>query len=121
MKMNKQVLEILNDSDQLSDTPAPARSLSLLSLVEPATPGMKARQLFNDARVVSLDHLSQVASTVNVLRELLDAVVDAGDLYVPGAHEFAERLSEDLFWRSKSLELLTQRQRDSSQPAPRRR
>jgi hypothetical protein len=120
MKTNKQAAEILGDGERLSEAPA-ARSPPLLSLVEPPLPGTKAWQLFNDARVISLDHLAQVASTISLLRDLLDTVVDAGDLYVPGAHEQAERLSEDLFWKSKSLELVTQRQRDSGRTTPRRR
>jgi hypothetical protein len=37
-------------------------------------------------------------------------VLAGGDLYAPGVRDFAERFSEELLWRSKSLELLTQRQ-----------
>lgn len=94
---------------------APGRSARSLALVSPPPihglgPGQRARALFAEARAMSVDHLAAIAEEIAVLRGLLDAVTDAGDLYVPGVREFSSRLSEDLFWRSKTLEMLTQRQ-----------
>ena len=92
-----------------------ARTATTLTLVSPPTPhnvgpGERARELFAEARTMSLDHLSALAEEITILRALLDAVVDAGDLYVPGVRAFSIRLSEDMFWRSKTLEMLSQRQ-----------
>ncbi|HVM98570.1 MAG TPA: hypothetical protein VMT68_00030 [Caulobacteraceae bacterium] len=97
------------------------RTMPALSLVEPPPPGAKALGLFRDARAASLDHLAEVEAAMAVLRERLETVVEAGDLYVVGVQAFAERLAEELFWKGKSFELLVQRQREGAGPAARRR
>lgn len=38
-------------------------------------------------------------------------VVDGGDLYAASLQDFARRLAEELFWRAKTLQALTERQR----------
>jgi hypothetical protein len=93
------------------------RAPTILSLVEPPPAAARARQLFVEARAISREHLTEVSAAMTVLRERLEAVVEAGELYAPGVHDFAERLSEELFWRLKSFEALTQRQHED---APRR-
>jgi hypothetical protein len=89
--------------------PAPA-----LELVEAPPAAVKARQLFAEARAVSLDHLRATGEAMESLAERLAAIVEAGDLYVPGVREFAARLAEDLAWKSKTLAMLTQRQTDNA-------
>jgi hypothetical protein len=81
-----------------------------LELVEPPPPALKALQLFEEARAVSLEHLRALEAAMANVRGLAEAVVDAGDLYVPGLREFARTLGEDLMWKSKTLELLSLRQ-----------
>ena len=82
-----------------------------LSLVEAPPPGVRALQLFQEARKASLDHVASLESAIVAVRELADAIVEGGDLYAPGLHEFAGQLTEDLFWKSKTLAALALRQR----------
>ena len=82
-----------------------------ISLVESPPPGVKARQLLQEARRASVEHVAALEQAILTARKLSDTVVEAGDLYAPGLHAFATRLSEELFWRSKSLAALAERQR----------
>ncbi len=93
----------------------PAGAPAILSLVEPPPAGARAQRLFEEARAISLEHLAEVATAMTALREQLQTVVEAGDLYDPGLHAFSERLSEDLFWRCKSFALLVERQRAAAE------
>lgn len=81
-----------------------------LGLVEPLPPAARARHLLEEAKLVSLEHLRALQAAVATVRDLADEVVGGGDLYAPGLHELAKNLSEDLFWKSKTLELLSRRQ-----------
>jgi hypothetical protein len=93
------------------DAPSgPQRRPSGLGLVEPLPPAARARHLLEEAKAASLEHLRELQSAVATVRDLADEVVGGGDLYAPGLHELAKTLSEDLFWKSKTLELLSQRQ-----------
>ncbi|HEY2179942.1 MAG TPA: hypothetical protein VGH15_15335 [Caulobacteraceae bacterium] len=89
-------------------TPAP-----VLGLVETPLPAVKARQLFAEARAVSLDHLNALERAMDTVGELLDAVVEGGDLYAPGLREFAGRLTEDLSYKARTLRMLSMRQAES--------
>jgi hypothetical protein len=89
--------------------PRPARAV--IGLVPPAQPGLKARQLFQEAKRASLDHVSELQSAIVCVQALLDDLIEGGEVYAAGLSEFAVRLKEDLFWRSKTLEALAQRQR----------
>ena len=82
-----------------------------LSLVASPSAGERARQLLAQARTVSLEHLKALQQAIAEAQVLSEAVVQGGDLYTPGLHDFAKRLSEDLLWRTKTLEALTERQR----------
>ena len=82
-----------------------------LALVDPATAGDRARQLLAQARSVSLEHLKALQDALAEAQALSEAVVQGGDLYTPGLHDFARRLAEDLRWRAVTLEALTERQR----------
>lgn len=88
-----------------------------ISLVAAPSPALKARQLLDEARRAALEHLRQLQSSMETVRALADSVVEGGELYAPGLPELAGRLSEDLFWRAKTLEMLSQRQRDAFGPA----
>jgi len=103
---------------------APVRPAPNLTLVSPPIqslgPGERAHELFCEARSVSLEQLSALAAQINAVCELLETVVDAGELYVPGVSEFSARLHEDLFWRSKTLAMLSLRQ-EASLVRPRER
>jgi hypothetical protein len=93
------------------DAPSgPQRRPPGLGLVEPLPPAVRARHLLEEARAASLEHLRALQAAVATVRDLSDEVVRGGDLYAPGLHELAKNLSEDLFWKSKTLELLSQRQ-----------
>ncbi len=89
-----------------------ATSLPAIALAPSPPPGLKARQLFAEAQKASLEHVATLQAAVNTVRELLDDVVAGGEIYAPGLAEFASRLAEELFWRSKNLERLAERQRD---------
>ena len=85
----------------------------VLELVGTPPPAVKARQLFEEARVISLDHLRALDQEMTTMCDLLDAVAGGGDLYAPGLREFARKLTEDLSWKTKTLRMLTQRQVDA--------
>jgi hypothetical protein len=92
--------------------PAPRRIAPPLGLVEPPPPGVKARQLYEEARLASLEHLRALDAAIATVRDLSDAIVEGGELYAPGLRDLARRLSEDLSWKAKTLQKLSQRQRD---------
>jgi hypothetical protein len=89
---------------------AVAKGAPAIGLVETPPPAVKARQLFEEARTISLDHLSVLDSAMVTVGDLLDAIVEGGDLYAPGLREFAGRLAEDLSWKTKTLRMLSLRQ-----------
>ena len=91
--------------------PRPRRDLTLVPLAAPAE---RARKLMMDARAASLEHLDALQAAIASTRELAQGVLDGGDLYSPGVHEFSRILAEDLLWRSKNLEALVDRQRKAS-------
>jgi hypothetical protein len=88
-----------------SETGAPA-----LGLVGVSPPALRARQLFKEARAVSLDHLHDLDAALASVSDLLEAIVEGGDLYAPGLREFARKLAEDLSWKNKTLRMLSERQ-----------
>jgi hypothetical protein len=85
---------------------------AVLGVVEAPQAGMKARQLFEEARMTSLEHLRALELAIATVRDLSAEIVHGGDLYAPGLRELARTLAEDLFWKGKTLELLSQRQSD---------
>jgi hypothetical protein len=84
-----------------------------LALVEPTAPGIKALQLYQEARRASLEHVDELVSAVERARSLADELVAGGDLYAPALHDLARRLSEDLLWKGRTLQVLAQRRRDA--------
>lgn len=93
---------------------AAARPRREFALVPPAGPAERARKLMMDARTASLEHLEALQAAIVSTRELAQEVLDGGDLYSPGVHEFSRIFAEDLLWRSKNLEALVDRQRKAS-------
>jgi len=81
------------------------------SHVSPEPAGERARQLLAQARSVSLEHLKALQDALAQAQALSEGVVQGGDLYTPGLHDFARRLAEDLRWRAGTLDALTERQR----------
>jgi hypothetical protein len=81
-----------------------------LGLVGASPPALKARQLFAEARAVSQEHLLSLGVAMESVRDLAAAVVEGGDLYSPGVRELARQLNEDLLWKSRTLQALSQRQ-----------
>ncbi len=67
-----------------------------------------------EAKAASMEHLEALEAALASARILAQDVIDGGDLYGPGLHEFSRTLAEDLLWRSKTLELLVDRQRKAS-------
>ena len=86
------------------------RPAVLLGVVETPPAGLRARQLFEDAQAASLEHLRALDLAIATVRELSDEIVRGGELYAPGLRELARNLAEDLFWKAKTLALLSQRQ-----------
>jgi hypothetical protein len=99
----------------LDEAPAPALQppRRALALVEPTAPGVKALQLYEEARRASLEHVDELVSAVERARILADELVAGGDLYGAGLHDLARRLSEELLWKGRTLQVLAQRQRDT--------
>lgn len=95
-----------------SPAAAPARrGEPELALVPPARPGDRARQLMLEARTASVEHLMELSSAIDVVRSLAETVVESGDVYGVGLRDLAAHLAEDMLWRGKSLQGLTERQR----------
>jgi predicted RNA-binding Zn ribbon-like protein len=88
-----------------------ARTDPELSLVAAAAPAQRARQLLVAAKAASLEHLAVLRESIDATRELSEAVVQGGDLYPAGLSDFVKRFSEELLWRSRTLEALADRQR----------
>jgi hypothetical protein len=90
--------------------PAPSAATALarpaIGLVSPPPAGLRARQLFQEARRASLDHVGALQDALAGVRQLLGDLVEGGEVYSPGLNALAARLAEDLFWRSKTLEAL---------------
>jgi hypothetical protein len=103
---------LLRSGPAKTASPLQKRPAVLLGVVETPPAGLRARQLFKDAQVASLEHLRTLESAIATVRELSDEIVRGGDLYAPGLRELARTLAEDLFWKAKTLELLSQRQGD---------
>ncbi len=87
----------------------PARIEPELSLVPRARPDERALKLYAEARLASFEHLVALETAIGETRALAEAVVDGGDLYGPGVQDLARRLTEELFWRGKSLEAFRNR------------
>lgn len=85
--------------------PAPA-----LELVVDPSPAVKARQLFEEAKAASFEHLRLLDAGLQTVGGQLEAIVEGGDLYAPGLREFARKLAEDLAYKTKTLRMLSQRQ-----------
>src|SRR5579862_9082638 len=77
-----------------------------LSLVPPAAPGERARQLLQEARSAALEHLQLLQQSIAETRALAETIARNGDLYGVGVEDLARRLAADLEWRSKTLEAL---------------
>ena len=97
-------------------TPAAPRALELVE----TPPSVRAQQLYEEAKVAALEHLTRLEAAMEDLRELADAVIDGGELYSPGVHDFARQLSEELLWKTKTFQALAQRQGETVSPTPRR-
>jgi hypothetical protein len=80
-----------------------------IGLVAPLPAALRARRLFHEAKEASLEHVEALRSAIGVVCDLADAVAEGDELYGPGLREFASRLTEDLFWKSKTLEMMAQR------------
>jgi len=94
----------INQSGAAETEPATSeRRRPDIALVEAPPAGVKARQLLREATKASLEHLAAFDAAIGDVRELADAIVEAGDLYGPGLNDFARRLSEELFWKTKTL------------------
>jgi hypothetical protein len=102
------------------------RAKPVLTVVSPPTPpetarqraeptfavaiptAIRARQLFEEAKALSLEHVRSLGSAIDAVRDLSEQIALGGDLYSPGIRDLAERLAEDLLWKSKSVEQLVQ-------------
>lgn len=81
-----------------------------LGLVEAPPPGVRARQLWAEARKAAHDQLRQVEAALAETHALLSDVADGGDLYAPGLRDLAARMADDLKVRAATFAALSQRQ-----------
>jgi len=81
-----------------------------LTLVAPR-PAERAQRLLLEARAASLEHLAALQAAIGQAHALAEAAAEGGEVYPVGAQDFARRLTEELFWRGKSLEALIERER----------
>jgi hypothetical protein len=76
-----------------------------------STPAERARLLMREARAAAVEQLGILGAAIKVVRDLSLEVLDGDDAYSAGIRDLTARLSEDLLWRGKSLEVLTDRER----------
>lgn len=92
-----------------------ARSETLgpdLATIRPAAPSERARALLTSAKTAAVEHLDALHAALESALALASEVRAGGsDLYGPGPHELASRMAEELAWRVKTLQSLTDRQR----------
>jgi len=81
---------------------------------EPVSAAIRARRLFQEAKALSLEQVRSLGSAIETVRDISESIVQDHDLYSPGIRDLAERLAEDLLWKSKSLEQLVQTQAGQS-------
>jgi hypothetical protein len=79
-----------------------------LALAPPASAGSRARQLFEEAKAAAFEHMRALEASVAAVRDLAAEVGDGGEVYSPGVRDFAKKLSEELFWKAKTLQKLMQ-------------
>jgi hypothetical protein len=91
--------------------PRPERADAQIALAPALPPAERARRLMADARAASLEHLDALQAAIGTVISLSEAVVDGGGLYDAGLNDFARRIADDLLWRAKTLEALSERQR----------
>jgi hypothetical protein len=108
METTLRTIEGARSAERAAQTPE-----TRISLVASPPAAARARSLLQDAKRASLEHVGLLEAALESARELSDAIVDAGDLYDTGLHQVARQLSELLLWKSKTLQLLAQRQRAS--------
>lgn len=75
------------------------------------TPADRARALLQESRAAALEHLGALETAIRLVRDLSAEVLQGGDAYSVGVRELAAQLAEDLLWRGKRLEALTERER----------
>ena len=76
-----------------------------------SSPGERARLLLREARAAAIEQLELLQASIQVVRDLSLEVRAGGDAYAVGVRDLAARLAEDLLWRGKALEALTERER----------
>ena len=103
-------MKVLRIDQSLAAVPT-GRGEPELALVPTARAGDRARQLMLEARNASVEHLMELSAAIDAVRGLAETVVESGDVYGVGLHDLAARLAEDMLWRGKSLQALTERQR----------
>jgi hypothetical protein len=79
-----------------------------LALAPPASAGLRARQRFEEAKAAALEHMRALEESVTTVRDLSAEVAEGGEVYPPGVRDLAKKLSEELFWKAKTLQKLMQ-------------
>jgi hypothetical protein len=64
-----------------------------------------------EAHTAAVEQLEALEAAIRVVRDLSLDVMQGGETYGVGIRDLAARLAEDLLWRGKTLEALTQRER----------
>jgi len=90
--------------------PAPIarREGQSFALAPTPSPAVRARQLFEEARAAGLEHLRTLEAALAAAQDLSGEVAEGGEVYGPGVRDFAKKLSEELFWKAKTLQKLIQ-------------
>jgi hypothetical protein len=105
---------------QIEPRTAPERRLQReLTVVAPTPAAERVQSLLLEAKTAALEHLDALQAAIGQTHDLAAAVADGGDAYAVGVQAYARRLTEELFWRGKSLDALLERERASA-PAPKR-
>jgi hypothetical protein len=89
---------------------APDRCAPNLGVVGPTPPGVRARLLWDEARLAAREHLDEVNVAIATAHERLMQVAEGGDVYGPGLRDLAGRMAAELDLKSRTLRALAERQ-----------
>ena len=81
-----------------------------IALVPPARAAEKARQFYEQARMGALEQVRALQEALTTSLEMSVAILEGGDVYPVGVAELARSLSEDLRWKTKTLEAVVDRE-----------
>ncbi len=81
--------------------------LSVLNPIHsPETPAARAHRLMDEARLAAAEQIDALEASIAVVVRLAEEIAQGGDVYPAGARELSRRLSEEMGFKSQTLEAI---------------